>query len=83
MKKIEGGKISPTHPSIHLPTHQIKLFWSFKKVGYYRVKWKCQNTFLDQLPIMDPFGICVRSSHRGMKQSGSLLDMRRISLWGI
>ena len=60
----------PTHPSTHLPTHYPpnKVFWTFKKSGYYRVKWKCQNTFLDQLPKMDPFGICVGRLPSGDKR---------------
>ena len=59
-----GKRSQPNHPPTHPPN---KVFWSFKKAGYYRVKWKCQNTFLDQLPKMDPFGICVRRLPSGDK----------------
>ena len=67
MKAIRGEKKSPPiHP-------HNKTFLSFKKGGYYRVKWKVESSFLEPIIFMDPLGVCFASSLRGINLNTILL----------
>ena len=65
MKGIRGEKYLT---STHQPTHpHNKTFLGFKKGGYFRVKWKVESSFLEQIIFMDHLGVCSASSLWGIK----------------